>query len=342
MDLLPSSEQSEIISSSASFLRERLSVERTRSMFGAPSNIDSDAWMAAAELGWFSLGLPDAQGGIGFGLAEEALLFREIGRSLASGPFLSTVLGARVAAFGGNDQLATEIVGGRPVAFAIADTLEPFIDGRLNSTLQIVDLDAASGLVLVVTNQLAALVHIDQLTDVEQVPAFDEAVRLHRASASQVAPLVAVATAVDPVGTRCQVLVAAMLTGITESSRDISAEHAKVRVQFGKPIGVNQAIKHPCADMAVQAQLALAQTLFAAVAIDEGRLDGEFHAISARLVATQAAQFASSATVQVLGGMGFTFEHDAHLYVKRTLVLEQFLGGTEHQLAHLLDLPEAS
>ena len=119
---------------------------------------------------------------------------------------------------------------------------------------------------------------------------------------------------------RGAVLVAASLTGIAEATRDISAAHAASRFQFDRPIGVNQAIKHPCADMAVRAELAWAQTLFAALATDERRQDAEFHAIGAKVVAADAAERNVAATVQVLGGMGFTFEHDANLYVKRAHV----------------------
>lgn len=341
MDLLPSPEQAEITDSSAAFLRDRLPITRTRALFEGPTNIDALAWSAAAELGWFGLGLPESSGGVGCGLADEALLFREIGRSLASGPFLSSVLAARVAAFGGRTDLADEIVGGRPVGSAIAGGIDLLASGVLDGDLLLVDVDAASGLVLVATPSAAALVELGRLADVRAVAGYDPATRLHRAAARQVTPLAIVDVATDPVERRGHVLAAAMLTGITEACRDVSSEHAKVRVQFDRPIGVNQAMKHPCADMAVQAQLALAQTLFAAIALDEGREDAEFHALSAHLVAHEAAEFASAGTIQVLGGMGFTFEHDAHLFAKRTHVLGQLFGGTTTQLVRLLELPEA-
>jgi alkylation response protein AidB-like acyl-CoA dehydrogenase len=135
------------------------------------------------------------------------------------------------------------------------------------------------------------------------------------------------------------VLVAAVLTGITEWARDTSARHAMDRRQFGKPIGVNQAVKHPCANMAVQAQLAYAQLLFAALATDEQRADAQLQALSARITAAGAAEFATAATVQVLGGMGYTHEHDAHLYVKRTALLGQIFADVPAALHLLLSLP---
>lgn len=113
MDLRPSTEQLEIIDSSAAFLRDRWPITRTREMFGAAANVDIGAWKAAAELGWFGLGLPESMGGIGCGLADETLLFREIGRSLASGPMLSSVLGARVAASADTPSWRGELLGVR-------------------------------------------------------------------------------------------------------------------------------------------------------------------------------------------------------------------------------------
>ncbi len=348
MDLLPSSEQTEIVDSSAAFLRDRWPISRTRELFREPSNVDDAAWAAAAELGWFGLGLPESHGGIGCGLADEAVLFREIGRSVASGPFLSSVLAARVAAFGGNGALADEIVAGRRVGLVIADqagalVLDSGTGGVLTGDVQLIDADAtnADGLVLVADERGAAIFEVGALANVTASPCYDEATRLHRATADNEVALVCIGADIDPVARRGHVLAAAMLTGIAEAVRDLSAEHAKTRVQFDRPIGVNQAIKHPCADMAVRAQLSLAQTLFAAVATDEGRPDAELHALSAHVVSAEAAQLGSAATVQVMGGMGFTFEHDAHLFAKRSFVLSQFFGGTNALLGRLLELPEA-
>jgi len=346
MDLQPSPEQHEIIDSSAAFLAARLPIARTRSMFatagnvdgGEGGNVDDDAWVAAAGLDWFSLGLPELYGGIGCGLADEALLVREIGRLLASGPFVPTMLAARAAAFAGLDDLCASIVAGAtrvglaiPGAGAVVSA-----DGVIDGAMQL--LDADGHIVLVATPDVAALLLRSSLTDVTAVPCIDPATRLWRATAHHVAPLAAVHAAVDPIERRAHVLVAAMLTGITEAVRDIAAEHAKNRVQFDKPIGVNQAIKHPCADIAVRAELSFAQLLFAALATDEGRADADFHALSAHLVAADAAELSTAATIQILGGMGFTFEHDAHLFAKRAHVLSQTLGGTSAQLGRVLDL----
>ena len=128
---------------------------------------------------------------------------------------------------------------------------------------------------------------------------------------------------------------------IAEATRDMSSEYAKIRVQFGPPIGVNQAIKHACADMALRAEAASAQLLFAALSVDEGRSDAAFQVAAARIVATDAAVENATRTIQVHGGMGYTFEHDAHLFLKRARVLDRVLGDSRSQMAALIDLPAA-
>ena len=344
MDLLPSPEQMEIISSAASFLAATVPIARTRALMTEASKVDERAWSAAAELGWFGLGLPEAHGGVGCGLADEALLFREVGRSLASGPHLATVLGARVAAFGGRADLAEAIVGGARVGMIVpgrgADVDGDRDDDAISGELLLLDAVGADH-VLLVQRHRSSLFALADLGAVTQIPCIDAAVALGRVQATRVAPVVSVTSAIDDVEGRGHVLAAAALTGIAEATRDIGAEHAKVRVQFGKPIGVNQAVKHPCAAMAVQSELAWAQTLMAALAIDEGRVDAELQALTAMLVAARAAEHNAAATVQVLGGMGFTFEHDANLYVKRAYVLGRLFGEERDALARLLELPAA-
>jgi alkylation response protein AidB-like acyl-CoA dehydrogenase len=132
-----------------------------------------------------------------------------------------------------------------------------------------------------------------------------------------------------------------MLVGIAERCLQLSVDHASSREQFGRPIGVHQAIKHPIADMAVRAEAAWPEVLVAAVAADEQRADARFHALSARITAADAAEANATRTVQTMGGMGFTFEHDAHLLVKRALVLRSTLGGDHELLAELLAEPAA-
>jgi alkylation response protein AidB-like acyl-CoA dehydrogenase len=338
MDLLPSPEQEEIVASAAAFLTTALPTTRTRDLIEEPSNVDAKAWQAAADLGWFALGLPSDLGGVGCGLADEVLLFREIGRSLAGGPFLATTLAARVAAFGGEAQLGREISAGRRAGLGVLGPGSTFDEHGLVGTMHVVDGDDTD-VVLIATYEQAGLFALTDLGHVEAVECIDPTAHLARATASGAAPLAAVRAEVDPVGLRGTALVAAQLTGIAEATATLSAEHAKNRIQFGQPIGVNQAVKHPCADMAVRAELAWAQTAVAALAVDEERADTALQCLSALVVAADAGERNAAATVQVLGGMGFTFEHDANLYVKRAFLLAQLLGSVRSALGRLVLLP---
>jgi len=341
VDLLASPEQLEIAASAAAFLAARWPTTRTRALIHEPVNIDGVAWAEAAGLGWFSLGLPESAGGVGCGLADEASLFREIGRSLACGPFLATVLGARVAAFGGRPDLAARIIAGSAVVGLVVPDPGAEVDGsEVSGRLELLDATDAE-LVLVAGPARASLLAMADLGATTPVGCLDPTTRLVRVEVAGVAPVVSVSSQVDPVERRGQVLLAALDTGLAEATRDVAAGHAKNRVQFDRPIGVNQAVKHPCADMAVQAELAWAQTLVAALSVDEDREDAELQALTARVVAGHAAEGNAAATVQVLGGMGFTFEHDANLFVKRAYVLGHAFGGERDVLSRLIELPAA-
>ncbi len=340
MDLTPTVDQEEIISSTRAFLADRLPVARTRELIEEPSNVDIDAWRGSAEQGWFGLGLAEALGGVGVGLADESLLFREIGRSLASGPFLATTLAVRVAAAAGLDDLAASLLDGT----ARAGLAEPrsqlgsFGPGSIDGDLDLFDPVGAEVVVLAGVEG-AALLSMASLSGARAVECIDPATRLHEARADSAAPLAFVGADVDPVFLRGVTLSAASLAGMAEALRDLSAAHARTRLQFGSPIGTNQAIKHPCADMHIRAEAAWSQTVFAALALDEGRADAEFHALAAKVVASQAARRNAAASIQVHGGMGYTFEHDAHLYMKRAHVLGHVLGDARWAQARLLDLP---
>ena len=139
--------------------------------------------------------------------------------------------------------------------------------------------------------------------------------------------------------TRATVLSAALLVGLAEAVRDDAVAYASERVQFGKPIGVFQAIKHPCADMAVRCEVALSQTLMAALHTRDGLADADFQAASAKAVASAAATRGAAANVQIHGGYGYTTEYDAQRFVKRAHVIDVFAGSGRSRLGDILAAP---
>ena len=185
----------------------------------------------------------------------------------------------------------------------------------------------------------AALLAIGEVGPLQRLDSLDPGVRLATAEVSDLAPLHFVDAATEPVGLRAQVLVAAEAAGIAEATRDISVAYALARQQFGKPIGAHQAVKHRCADMAVAAVAASAQAFFAALALDRSSPDAAFQCASATFVATTAAMGNATRNISNHGGLGFTWEHDAHLYLKRAHLLEALLGGRAAHLCELLDAP---
>ena len=130
--------------------------------------------------------------------------------------------------------------------------------------------------------------------------------------------------------------VAAMLVGVAEAALDMSVEYAKIRETFGRKIGSWQAVRHPCADMALRVEAARAQTWFAATAMKEARSDAHVHLDAAKHLANHAALANTDTNIQLHGGIGVTDEHNAHLLLKHTLVLVKLFGARRALLTNLL------
>jgi alkylation response protein AidB-like acyl-CoA dehydrogenase len=306
MNLAPSALQNELAAAARQWLGRELPLEHLRKAANADGALPDDShWVVMAELGWFGLGLPEQCGGLGFGAAEQVMLFRELGRALAPGPVLASVIGAHAAAGAGSLDLARDIAEGRRrVAAVVAGRV---VDGGAGDLGVILDSEGAELVELVATEPLVAT---DPLGRVARV--------------SQSLPVLRVE---DPwLPARGHVLAAAQLLGIIEAVRDMSVTYANARTQFGRPIGSFQAVKHRCADMAVAAYASTGQVNQAALYVDDRRPSAAFHAAAAYLVAARAAARCAADNIQNHGGIGFTWEHDAHLFLKRANVLANLFG----------------
>ena len=339
MDLLPTAEQDEIVTTVRAQLEKDFDLHGLSALDGAPSVVDRDLWRRCAELGWFGLGLDEDLGGVGYTLAEEALLFTELGSHATPGPFLATVLGARVAARAGAGDLATAVLGGDRVVALAEPEGAAVVGDTVSGTVRVTDHGGAD-LLLVVTADGAALVDAGGV-DVLARPSLDPLVPLgvaDLAAVRAVARTDGAAQAAD-LWRRGTVLVAAALAGIAAGTAAQSTEYAKDREQFGVPIGSFQAVKHRCADMAVRAEAATTLVRYASLAVVEGRDDAPFHADAARTVAGDAAVANAQVNVQNHGGIGFTWEHTAHRYVTRAQYRVRTLGDRRSHLADLLAEP---
>jgi alkylation response protein AidB-like acyl-CoA dehydrogenase len=326
MDFLPDDEQIALTRSVADLLAKRLPDRRA---IAAGSFAVRPLLKEGADLGWLALAVPEADGGVGASLVEEVLVFSELGRAVAPGPFLATLLAARVAVAGGEQALADRLMAGDALAaLALPTEHEDATACRL--------LDHAEADVVVIVGPGRA--EVRSVPACTAVRSIDELTPLARADLAGTS-LLAAAPDPAPILLTGWVLASALLSGIAEATRDMSVAYLKDRHQFGKPIGSFQGLKHQAADSAVEAEAAHALTNYAALAVAEGHDSAPLYCMAARVVSHRAALHNARANVQHHGAMGVTFEHDAHFYVKRTHVLGRILGGVDAAADALIHEP---
>jgi alkylation response protein AidB-like acyl-CoA dehydrogenase len=294
-----------------------------RALLDAAAETMPPFWPQLVELGWLGLHLPEDVGGSGYGLAELAVVLEELGRACAPGPFLPTVLASAAIDALADDDARTALLpsladGSATAAVQFAGAGTPVLCASLADLLVI---PADGGW---------SVVRADQCTITPRV-SVDETRRVADVDATN-AP--SIASVPDPDGAMVTdlalTLVAAECAGGAAWCVETAAEYAQVREQFGRPIGQFQGVKHRCADML----LALEQAR--AVAWDAARPTAttEERALAASVAGALApAAFFQCAKdcVQVHGGVGFTWEHDAHLYLKRATALRSLTGGGPHR-----------
>jgi alkylation response protein AidB-like acyl-CoA dehydrogenase len=334
MDLTLGPEQEAVRDAIRAVLADRQPSARLRVVMASEPPVDEALWLEAGDLGWFGLALPEASGGAGYDLPEATLLFQELGRSLAPGPWLGTALAARVlAGVQAERRLLDNLLAGR-LRVGVVDDPEGRVarGSRLDGVASAVIDAGCVDLLLVLGAEQALLVEASATgVHVASGPSMDPTRRIGTVTFGAVAgrPLPRDARRWRLEGTT---LAAAEAVGIAERTVEMSVEYAKVRRQFGKPIGVFQAIKHRCADMAVRAEVARSVTTYAAVALAESDPDAARHAGVAKALAGGAALANATDNIQNHGGMGYTWESDAHLYLKRARLLEHCFGT---RAAHL-------
>jgi alkylation response protein AidB-like acyl-CoA dehydrogenase len=288
-----------------------------------------------ADMGWFRAGLEESLGGSGLRLADEVLLFRELGRRLAPVSCLAATLSGRVAAIADEKALADEILDGRTVV-ALAVPEQP-LAGSLTSPVGPLRLfsNGAADLVLLASPEGAVLMDFAHAAN-EARPCLDRTVTMRAAQAS--AGKVVAHVASDEIWHRGLMLLAAQFVAHAEAARDMITDYAKLRETFGRPIGAYQAVRHPIADMAARCEQARSLLFYAALALGDQRADGKVQAIAARAIAQAAASANDAANIHFHGGIGVTDDLAAHLYMKRTTLLSNWFGAKSGTRS-LLDQP---
>jgi alkylation response protein AidB-like acyl-CoA dehydrogenase len=320
-----------------SFLRDSKVAAQARAALESPDPASSrgDSWTRMAAMGWTGLHLPEQFGGEGAGLEELAVVVEELGRSVAPGAFLSSaVASATIDRAGSDAQRARWLPGfadGSTVAGIVLTSQSPGIERTAAGLTGVVGPALAGGsadVLLIVSGDDVLVVAVDAPgVSVEPLAALDPTQDLVRVRLTGVAvPDGDVLTGAAAVLTRlARTLGAAEASGGARAALDMALEYAKIREQFGRIIGSFQAIKHHLAEMLVRAELAVA------VAWDAARADGQPE--QAALAADVAAAIALDAyitnaqvNIQIHGGIGFTWEHDAHLFLRRASSLAALVG----------------
>jgi alkylation response protein AidB-like acyl-CoA dehydrogenase len=298
-------------------------------------------WAELGELGWLGLAVSDANGGQGYGFAEAVVVLEELGRVCAPGPLLSTMVVAASVDRWGRDAAVTSAlssasaVGGFAATSTVSVTDGPDGERRVAGTASAVWGGALADHFLLPTDDGSWFVVDSADVDVRELPSLDTTSRLAEVTLDDVAvPPRRWLSDADETGSGrgpvrlAEVLAGAMAVGLADWCVTTAAEYAAVRVQFGRPIGQFQAVKHRCADMLVTLEAARAAVWDAARALDEGESSGEVVAQgAAAALAVDAGFGCAKDCIQVLGGIGYTWEHDAHLYLKRATALWSLLPG---------------
>ncbi|MEV5830838.1 acyl-CoA dehydrogenase [Spirillospora sp. NPDC052242] len=298
-------------------------------------------WSALAEQGLLGLHLDEKHGGQGYGLLELAIVVEELGRAAAPGPFLPTVLAAAVIDASGNAKACAELLpvladGSRTAAVALEGALTARRDGDAlvvsGEAATVLGASLADVLVLPVTAEDGAehWVAVDAAdVTVTSVESLDRVRRVAKVEASGVT-ITADRLLDDVTAGRVRNLAAALFgaeaAGAAGWLVTTAAEYAKVREQFGRPIGQFQGVKHKAARMLIALEQARAAAWDAARAIDDASPDAGFAAAVAAVIAPDAGVQTARDAIQILGGIGFTWEHDAHVYLRRALTLRALLG----------------
>ena len=310
-------------------------------------------WEKMVAQGWLGLHVPEADGGQGFGLAELAVVLEELGYALFPGPVLPTALVAAVISRHGSDAQRTRYLpglvdGSAPGAVALGSGALRLAHGSGGSSVSgslrpVLGLSTASVLLAPLDDGGWCLLDPRTVTDATPLPALDATRRLGQLVVTD-APLTPDALLPDvnegDVRDLALVMAAAEGAGVARWCLDTASDYAKVRVQFGRPIGQFQAIKHALADMLVAVEQCAAVAWDAAAAWG-GDASPHERALSAQVagaLSLDAAAHCAKQCVQILGGIGFTWEHDAHFYLKRAMATRQLLadvGALERGVAEL-------
>ncbi len=340
------SEDQQLLRSSArDFLERELPLEKTRqTMEHDPRGFDRDAWRKMAEMGYLGLHVPEAAGGQGLGVVELAIVLEEMGRVCLPGPYLDAAIAAGLLADAGGQErlLAAVVTGQKLVTLARHDAAflgengetVAFRGGRVSGRKYFVASAAEADALLVATPEGVAVA--EGPFEVTPLETFDLSQRFARVDLDHAATLVGPPALLERSDTLAATAAAAMLLGLMSRALELTLDYTKTRQAFGRAIGTFQALQHRLAEMLLRAESTRSAVYRGAWCIDAGDSDAPLTAAVAKAYAGDSARLVCGESIQMHGGIGFTWELDLHFYLKRVKTLEQLYGSTEVQLERAL------
>jgi alkylation response protein AidB-like acyl-CoA dehydrogenase len=337
-------ESQEILKESArKFFAGECPTAEVRRLMETDTAYDAKLWAKLAEQGYTGIIFPEEFGGVGLGIVELVLLMEEAGRALLPGPFFSTVALAggvlhEVANTEQKKKYLTAICRGElratvalleaAASWDPADIQMTAVNGKLKGEKLFVTDAAVSDWIIVIARNGVFLVDA-KASGLRIVPmrGLDltrkiYSVQFDNTPAERLGETSGVSKALDV----ATVALAAELVGGMQRTLDLTVEYAKTRKQFGKPIGMFQAVQHQCADMYLETESSRSAVYYAAWALRENAPDAASAASIAKIYASDASRTVGNRGIQVHGGMGFTWENDIHLYYRRAKASETALG----------------
>lgn len=344
MDFALSDDQRVIQEAARDFLADAASADVVRAAVDGATGFDENLWQSLAEgMGFTGLMVPESHGGLGLGAVEMALVLEETGRCLAPVPFFETAVLAvqSVLAAGNEGQRATllpRLASGTRASFAGTADRPTLSGGRLTGTANFVTFAHVAELIVVATADDSLVVLEAGMPGlvIEPLPGLDRTRRFARLTFDcAVTPDMVLGApggakdAIERILTIGAGLLAAEQTGAAQYSLDTTVDYAGQRVQFGRLIGSFQAYKHMLADMMLLVEASRSAAYYAAAAIDENGEEMAEACHVAREYVSDACRSVTGDAIQLHGGIGFTWEHHAHLYFKRARATTSWLGSPD-------------
>jgi alkylation response protein AidB-like acyl-CoA dehydrogenase len=315
------------------FLLKRDARGAARALLEAETEDRPVFWNDLSDLGWLGLHIPEQHGGSGFGMPELVVVVEELGRAIAPGPFVPTVITSAVIAAAATDETQSRLLpgltsGATTGAVALGGEVQ-VREGKASGSAGVVLGGGLADILLVPSGDDVAVVDRSAGgVTVDTPPNLDPTRRAARVTLDG-APAEVIIGARQVLVDLARTILAAEAVGVARECTESAAEYAKVREQFGRPIAMFQAVKHHCSNMLVATELATAAVWDAARAAAPGGDQLSLNAAMAATLAIPAADLCAQLNIQVHGGIGYTWEHDAHLYLRRASAIESIVDAEQ-------------